>query len=236
MKGVDTIARVRREHVVRGKTIKEIVRDLHVSRNTVRKILRSGATAFEYERTVQPQPRLGPWRAELERLLAANAARPSRERLTLMRIFEDLRGEGYAGGYDAVRRYAARWRRRENAATASAFVPLSFAPGEAFQFDWSHEIVLLDGVTTIVKVAHVRLCHSRMPFVRAYPRESQEMVFDAHDRACGAERRSGRGRGSLRPVRGCGDPAPHKGRSVRASILPTSSSTSWRGAAVQDRL
>ena len=54
MKGVDTIARVRREHFVRGKTIKEIVRDLHVSRNTVRKILRSGATAFEYERAVQP--------------------------------------------------------------------------------------------------------------------------------------------------------------------------------------
>jgi hypothetical protein len=38
-------------------------------------------------------------------------------------------------------------------------------------------------VTTTVKVAHVRLCHSRMPFVRAYPRESQEMVFDAHDKA-----------------------------------------------------
>jgi transposase len=34
-----------------------------------------------------------------------------------------------------------------------------------------------------VKVAHLRLCHSRMMFVRAYPRETQEMVFDAHDRA-----------------------------------------------------
>jgi hypothetical protein len=42
---------------------------------------------------------------------------------------------------------------------------------------------VLDGVTTIVKVAHVRLCHSRMMFVRAYPRETQEMVFDAHERA-----------------------------------------------------
>jgi hypothetical protein len=62
-------------------------------------------------------------------------------------------------------------------------VPLSFAPGEAYQFDWSYEIVLINGVTVAVKVAHVRLCHSRMLFVRAYPRESQEMVFDAHDRA-----------------------------------------------------
>jgi transposase len=38
-------------------------------------------------------------------------------------------------------------------------------------------------VTTTVKVARVRLCHSRMMFVRAYPRETQEMVFDAHGKA-----------------------------------------------------
>jgi hypothetical protein len=62
-------------------------------------------------------------------------------------------------------------------------VPLSFAPGEAYQFDWSHEIVLMNRLPVTIKVAHVRLCHSRMPFVRAYPRESQEMVFDAHARA-----------------------------------------------------
>jgi hypothetical protein len=43
--------------------------------------------------------------------------------------------------------------------------------------------VLINGVTVAVRVAHVRLCHSRMMFVRAYPRETQEMVFDAHDRA-----------------------------------------------------
>ncbi|MEO0995285.1 MAG: IS21 family transposase [Pseudomonadota bacterium] len=183
MKGVDTIAKVRREFFVRGKTIKEICRELHVSRNTVRKIIRSGSTAFEYERRVQPQPKIGPWRDDLDRLLATNAARPVRERLTLTRIFEELRGLGYDGSYDAVRRYAAGWKRRASEATAAAFVPLSFEPGEAYQFDWSHEVVLIDGVTVTVKVAHVRLCHSRMMFVRAYPRESQEMVFDAHDRA-----------------------------------------------------
>ena len=75
------------------------------------------------------------------------------------------------------------WRQKHSSATASAFVPLTFAPGEAYQFDWSHEIVVLNGVTTTVKVAHLRLCHSRMMFVRAYPRETQEMVFDAHERA-----------------------------------------------------
>ena len=44
-------------------------------------------------------------------------------------------------------------------------------------------MVVLGGVATTVKVALVRLCHSGMFLVRAYPRERQEMVFDAHDRA-----------------------------------------------------
>jgi transposase len=180
---VETIGRIRREHFIKGKTIKEIARDLKVSRNTVRRVLRSGATSFEYEREVQPRPKLGRWTGELETLLATNAAKPAREQLTLIRIFEELRERGYDGGYDAVRRYARRWAKQHGQATAAAYVPLSFAPGEAYQFDWSHEVVLLSGVTVIVKVAHVRLCHSRMLFVRAYPRETQEMVFDAHDRA-----------------------------------------------------
>src|SRR3954470_23818969 len=107
----------------------------------------------------------------------------ARERLTLIRIFEELRGLGYEGGYDAVRRYARSWRKERVVASVDAFVPLTFEPGEAYQFDWSHEIVLINGTTVTVKVAHLRLCHSRMLFVRAYPRETQEMVFDAHDRA-----------------------------------------------------
>jgi transposase len=183
MKSVDTIARIRREFFVRGRSIKEIARELHVARNTVRKVLRSDETSFSYSRGNQPLPRLGPWKAALNELLTTNAAASVRERLTLIRLFEELRGRGYEGGYDAVRRYARAWALETAAAKVDAYVPLSFAPGEAYQFDWSHEIVLMNGLPMTVKVAHVRLCHSRMMFVRAYPRESQEMVFDAHDRA-----------------------------------------------------
>jgi len=104
---VETVARIRREFFVKGKWIKEIVRDLGVSRNTVRKVLRSGETAFAYERRVQPLPKLGPWAADLARLLEANAGKARRERLTMIRIFEELQGLGYRGGYDAVRRFAA---------------------------------------------------------------------------------------------------------------------------------
>jgi transposase len=180
---VETIAKIRRAYFVQQKPIKAICRELGLSRKVVRKVLRSEATEFRYTRSTQPLPKIGPWRDELDGLLATNEGKAPRERLTLIRIFEALRGSGYDGSYDAVRRYAKIWARGRGVATAQAYVPLSFAPGEAYQFDWSHEVVLINGVTVMVKVAHVRLCHSRMLFARAYPRESQEMVFDAHDRA-----------------------------------------------------
>jgi transposase len=180
---VETIAKVRRAYFVQKKSIKAICREFRLSRKVVRKVIRSEATEFRYERGRQPLPRIGRWRDRLDGLLLANEEKPARERLTLIRVFEELRRLGYEGGYDAVRRYARVWRAARGAATAPAYVPLSFAPGEAYQFDWSHEIVLMNRMPVTVKVAHVRLCHSRMPFVRAYPRESQEMVFDAHARA-----------------------------------------------------
>jgi transposase len=180
---VETIAKIRRAYFSLGRSIKEICRELRVSRKVVRKVIRSGATEFHYERSRQPLPRIGPWRERLESLLEANEGKSARERLTLIRLYEELRGFGYQGSYAAVRRYAIGWREKRASETASAYVPLSFAPGEAYQFDWSHEIVVMDGVTTTVKVAHVRLCHSRMMLARAYPRETQEMVFDAHERA-----------------------------------------------------
>src|SRR5438309_2383499 len=180
---VETIAKIRRAYFAQKKPIKAICREFRVSRKVVRKVIRSEATEFRYERGRQPLPKIGPWRTEIDALLLANEGKPGRERLTLMRIFEELRALGYGGSYDAVRRYAKAWRVARGAATAEAYVPLSFAPGEAYQFDWSHEVVLINGTTVTVKVAHVRLCHSRMLFVRAYPRETQEMVFDAHNRA-----------------------------------------------------
>src|SRR5438094_9239794 len=180
---VETIGRIRREHFVKGNPIKEIMRELKGSRKTVRKVLRSGARFFDYARAVQPRPKLGAWQGDLDSMLSDNEARASRDQLTLIRIFEELRGLGYEGSYDAIRRYAKAWRVARGAATAEAYVPLSFAPGEAYQFDWSHEVVLINGTTVTAKVAHVRLRHSRTLFVRAYPRETQDVVFCAHNRA-----------------------------------------------------
>jgi transposase len=181
---VDTIAKVRRAYFVQKRKIKAIARDLKLARNTVREIVRAEErTDRRYVRKDQPRPRLYGHVAALEQMLSENASLPKRDRLTFERMYAQLRQEGYAGGYDAVRRYGRAWAIREGECAAVAYVPLIFALGEAYQFDWSHEIVVLAGVTTKAKVAQVRLCHSRMPFVRAYPRESQEMVFDAHEKA-----------------------------------------------------
>ena len=181
---VETIAKIRLDHLVRGVPIKKIARDLRVSKNTVRKVVRGDETSFSYERKIQPMPKLGPWVEELERQLEANEKKARKDRLSLLRIHEDLASLGYEGGYDAVRRYTRAWRRRWRLLSPSqAFVPLIFDPGEAYQFDWSHEYARLSGVTTRVKAAHMRLCYSRMQLVQIFPRESQEMVFEAHERA-----------------------------------------------------
>jgi len=76
-----------------------------------------------------------------------------------------------------------KWRRQGEGKAITAHIPQSFAPGEAFQFDWSHELIELGGAVVKVKVAHFQLCYSRMQFCVAYLRESLEIVLDAHVRA-----------------------------------------------------
>lgn len=70
---VETISRIRRAFWVDKKPIRQIVRELRISRRTVRKAIRGSSTEFRYERRVQPQPQLGPFVARLDGLLEANS-------------------------------------------------------------------------------------------------------------------------------------------------------------------
>lgn len=114
---VETIAKIRRAYFVLGQPIKAICRNLGVSRKVVRKVIRSEATDFRYEREAQPFPKIGPWSEKLDQLLLANEGKASRERLTLIRLFEELRGCGYGGGLrcrTSLRQTVARGARRHD--------------------------------------------------------------------------------------------------------------------------
>ncbi len=129
-------------------------------------------------------PKLGDFRSQLEQWLETESRLPRSQRRTARRLFEGLQADGYRGAYDSVQRFVKQWKAGKTGVSATqAFVPLVFAPGEVCQFDWSHEQVELDGMPQTVKLAHFRLAYSRQMFVVAYPRETQEMVFDAHNRA-----------------------------------------------------
>lgn len=180
---VETIAKIRRQHFVEGKKIKQICRELRLSRNTVRDAIRSGATEHRYTREHQVFPKLGPYLERLDTLLEENQKRPRKRRMKARGLYDLLASEGYGGGYDSIRRHAKKWLAEHQESSSGSYIPLVFPPGDAYQFDWSHEQVFLGGVVQTVKVAHLRLCHSRKFYVVAYPRESLEMVFDAHAKA-----------------------------------------------------
>src|SRR5690242_20526657 len=167
MIGVDLIGQIRRAYFEQHRPIKEIVRRLSVSRATVRKVIRGQATEFKYERDVQPAPKLGEWVEVLTEILEQEAKLPRRERRSTQRLFEELRGRGYDGAHDSVHRFVSAWRDERPRVPAQAIVPLSFAPGEAYQFDWSQETITLGGLRLKIKAAHMKLSHSRMLVVRS---------------------------------------------------------------------
>ena len=180
---MDMIAEIRRRHWVSKESISSIARDLKLSRPTVRKHCRTQAEPV-YHRRKQPVPMLGAFQETLETWLRTERLLPRARRRTARRLFEGLQAEGYRGAYDSVQRFVQRWKAETSGPPVTqAFVPLAFAPGEVCQFDWSHEHVELNGVMQTIKAAHFRLTFSRQMFVVAYPRETQEMVFDAHNRA-----------------------------------------------------
>ena len=183
MLNVEIIRKVRQAYFRDGKKIREVTRELDLSRNTVRAIIRSGKTDQDYERIEQRRPKLGSFIELLNEWLKEDREKPVHHRRTSQILFEQLQREGYTGGYDAVRRYVIPWRKADGTALVKAFIPLEYDPGDAFQFDWSYEKVELGGVPMEIKIAHFRLCHSRKPFCVAYTRETLEMVLDAHIRA-----------------------------------------------------
>jgi transposase len=180
---MESIAKIRHRYHVKGQKINRIARDLNIARNTVKKVLNSEGPGKCYSREHSPAPQLGPYLEGLKALLEENEKAPYKEKYTAQRLFETLRGRGYPGAYDSVQRFVKNWYEKGGTLGTKAYIPLYYAPGEAYQFDWSTESAEIGGTVQTVHLAHVRLCFSRFFFLCAYPGEAQEMLFDAHARA-----------------------------------------------------
>jgi transposase len=167
-----------------GRGIRAVARETGLSRTTIKKYLKD-AEPPQYRRTHE---RVGhklsaDFEARLRDLFKHDLQLRRRDRRTAKKLFEQIVTEGYTGSYSPVQRFVRELRQTAGTGTCDAFIPLHFAAGDALQFDWSEEYVLLGGVEHKVHVAHFRLCHSRKPFVVAYMNEKQEMVLDAFVRA-----------------------------------------------------
>ena len=180
---VETIAKIRRMYHVQNKGIKTIARELKLSKNTIKKIIREDKTSNDYKRSNQPLPIMDEFKNQLIDMLKATATKPTRQRYTAKKIYQELCNNGFKGSYATVNRFVTNWKVDNHKGGKKVFIPLEFAPGEAFQFDWSEEEIELQGQLTRVKTAHIRLCYSRMFLIVVYRNEQLEMVFDAHDKA-----------------------------------------------------
>ena len=180
---------IRRWRLRDGMAIREIVRRTRLSRNTIRKYLASGVVEPEYAKRKSPS-KLDEYAEMLSSWLGREALRHRKQRRNLRQLYEDLLVLGYTGSYDRVAAFARAWRHEQSEAAKVAgrgtFVPLVFAPGEAFQFDWSEEFAVIGGEKAKVMVAQFKLCYSRAFMLRAYPLQTHEMLFDAHNHALAA--------------------------------------------------
>ena len=177
---------IRRWHLREGLAIREIVRRTGLSRNTIRKYLKNGGIEPKYAGR-QSRSKLDAFEDKLALWLATETKKSRKQRRNLRQMHSDLVVLGYRGSYDRVAAFARAWRQRQQEATKvsgrGTFVPLSFAPGEAFQFDWSEDWAVIGGERLKLKVAHFKLARSRAFVLRDYRQETHEMLFDAHNHA-----------------------------------------------------
>jgi transposase len=181
---MNMMGKIRRLHYRDGLSIKEICRRTGLARNTVRYWLRAGeGVEPKYERKGREKTILTPYEDRLKQWLEADARRAKRDRRTALALCGQLRALGFTGSYARVSEYVRRWRHDGAKALKAAFIPLKFEFGEAFQFDWSEESLVIGGFHRKLLVAHTKLCASRAFLLTACPTQSHEMLFDAHTRA-----------------------------------------------------
>lgn len=183
---MEILGKIRRMYLRDKMSLHEIAKRTGLSRNTIRRWLREPAASSppQYSRRDKPG-KLSAFHAALEQALKADSHRPKRNRRTALDLFAQIKADGYTGGYSQVTAFIRGWLADEGK-KPHAFVPLKFELGEAFQFDWSEEGLVIGGIYRRMQVSHLKLCASRAFWLVAYPSQGHEMLFDAHTRSFAA--------------------------------------------------
>ena len=184
---MDMIGKIRRMSLREGLSHSAIAKTTGLSRNTVKKWLKGVLVeAPKYVRSRRPGE-LTAFEPTLVQALEADARRPKRERRTAKALLAQIQAQGYKGGHTLVSDFTRAWRLKAGQGVAArAFVPLRFEAGEAYQFDWSEEGLVVGGIYYRLQVSHMKLCFSRAFWLVAYPSQGHEMLFDAHTRSFAA--------------------------------------------------
>lgn len=179
---METILKIRRLYFKDGISQRQIAKKLQLNRRTVKKHLDT-LSPPKYCRKAQNHPKLGEFIPFLQTFLSKELDKPSKEQLTIRRLFEMLRSQGYQGQYNTLSCYVRKFKEEHIPTRQDVYIPQSFPIADAYQFDWSTETVKLAGELIKLNVAHFRLCHSRAFFIKAYPNQQMEMLVDAHNNA-----------------------------------------------------
>src|SRR6266571_8375112 len=179
---VEDYEAIRRAYYLEKKSIRQIAREQHHSRRTIRKAIQQ-AHPHPYLRTIpKPAPIFGSrFHERVDELLTKNRTLPPKQQYTAHKIYEILVAEGYQGSESHLRRYVAGWRKEHQ--PPHLYLPLDYDPGRDAQVDWGEAIAIIGGVRQTVQVFVMRLCYSRRTFVMTFPSQNQESFLFAHVQA-----------------------------------------------------
>jgi transposase len=168
---------IRKEYFLKRKSIRQIARELHHSRKTVRKAIQDPGVPV-YTRKKPPEKQaIGPFAEVIRKWLEEDEKRPAKQRHTARRIFDRLRDEhGYMGTDRTVRREVSLLR----AKLPESHVPQTYLPADGATFDFGEAQVIFRGLERTVHLACMRLDCSSKFFVCALPTERRESLFESH--------------------------------------------------------
>ncbi len=169
---------IRRAYYVEQKSIREIARETGHARRTVSRMLDAEAPP-SYRRSVPKKAhKLGPYKQQIQTLLAQNASLPRKQQWTAPQIYKEIQKAGYAGAESTVRHYVGQVRKLLKA--PPTYLPLEFDPGTDAQVDWGEGDVIMKGEQITVQLFYMKLAYSRRTFMMAFPSQKQEAFFLGH--------------------------------------------------------